>query len=238
MNDEFDLPFDQKAIEEAVSEDLRMSMMDHSNGAFFTGFRNWVNGTGEPVTSVSDLLKEDGIVQSRFAMGIALFQMRDHFIAEFGYSVPTPELINAICNLGPVLEIGAGHGTLSRLILNAGGDAIATDKCPGFMAPNPSKSWTKVIEMDATEAVVKHPERAVLCSWPSLGETWLTDAVKSMKKDQVLIVIGESNGGCTASDCFFDLIGPVLKPDQAILGDANVWSFPGIHDQASAFLHL
>lgn len=59
----------------------------------------------------------------------------------------------------------------------------------------------------------------------------------AMHPGQMLILVGEGEGGCTGHDSFWDLVRDgALTPCHEILEGADVWRFPGIHDHVMAFL--
>lgn len=168
-------------------------------------------------------------------MGFAIDMMRDRFILEFGFAVPTPDLVARLAASGPILEVGAGLGYLARLISDAGGDILATDAAPNFMATTSARAWSDIHTIDAESAVQKFPARTLLASWPSLGEDWLTRATLLLPAGTRIVMIGEGRGGCTGSASFYELIGREILPDPDFLEGADVWRFPRIHDTAQAF---
>jgi hypothetical protein len=85
--------------------------------------------------------------------------------------------------------------------LNSTGTSMYTFSVGSHAATAPMEA------LSAVDAVRKYPDRDVFCSWPSLGESWLTDAAKAMQPGRLLFYIGEGYGGCTADDSFHELIG-------------------------------
>lgn len=150
----------------------------------------------------------------------SLFALRDAYISRFGFAVPTPAFASLVAPYGPLLEVGAGKGTLGRILRANGVPCVSTDIAP----------WTgaaRVQKMDAASALALYLHRNVLCSWPSLGEPWLADLLPRFRPGQRLLLIGEGRGGCTGDDALFDALagwtkGPTLRH--------AVWSWPGIHD--------
>ncbi len=216
-------------LHEDVDLLISMAMADFRDGAFFRGFRAWANDPGRPVTDPQDLLAQDNIDINSFASGIGLLNFRDQYIGTFGFCVPTPELVEQLARIGPILEVGAGTGYLSRLVRDAGGDIEATDISPR------ENGWTEVEALDARQAQSRYPGRTLLSSWPSLGGDWLSEAVLRMQSGDRLVMIGEGPGGCTGSDSFYKLIGREILPAPDLLSGADVWRFPCIHDTAQAF---
>src|SRR4051794_33637665 len=62
--------------------------------------------------------------------------MDHHLFERYAHAVPTSEALQALIELGPLLEIGAGAGYWARLVRDLGGDVIATDT-----AAPPDNAW-------------------------------------------------------------------------------------------------
>lgn len=157
---------------------------------------------------------------------LSLFALRDAAIARFGFAVPTPAFASLLAPYGPFLEVGAGKGTLGRLLRAHGVPCISTDLEPWDGA------WD-VEALDAGTALARYPGRAVLCSWPGYGDPWLADLLPCFAPGQHLFLIGEGRGGCTGDDALFDVLagwakGPALHH--------AVWSWPGIHDDLRVWI--
>lgn len=223
---------DFQVIHEALE---KLSTQAPQDTLFWRHMKAWLKNQATDQFNPEELLASDGLEAGEFLPNIFLLRLRETFIQEFGYAVPQPDLIQNIAASGPILEIGAGLGTFSRLLRNIGCDVIATDANPDFMTKDGGRAWTYIEKMEASAAVSLYCDRTVLYSWPSYQGTWLTRAAKKMKSGQALIVIGEGEGGCTASDCFFDLLHADFQPAAEILNDADVWPFPAIHDRAEAY---
>lgn len=82
------------------------------------------------------------------------------------------ELVAALAQLArgrPVLEIGAGDGTLSRFLAAAGVSARATDDQSW---PRPGGYPPEVERLDAVAAVARHGPAVVICSFPPPGNAF------------------------------------------------------------------
>lgn len=117
------------------------------------------------------------------------------------------------------LEIMAGNGLLSYMLREDGIDTFATD-----IAPDKSNEYIAmrngvygdIKKMDAISAVKKYGQNMdyLLCSWPPQGETEVLHVLETfnkMKKDAILIYIGEWKGGFNATDEFFQRLEIVDK---------------------------
>lgn len=104
------------------------------------------------------------------------------------YCFYSAALIRRLAQLtGPraAIELGAGDGTLTRFLQEAGVDVTATD----------DHSWATVIDypswvkrLDARAALRKYAPQVVLCSWPPPGNTF-ERAVFETRSVQTYIVI-------------------------------------------------
>ena len=173
-------------------------MADHGECALNRAMASWIDG-GDPVHDPDQLLRQD-LPDERMPAWFAADALRRAYIDRFGFAVPTPDLVARLAALGPILEIGAGRGTLARLVANAGGDILATDLHPETETHYPVRGG------EAAETVVDHPDQIVLCSWPSLDGRWFTRAAAAMTPGQTLVLVGERNG-CTGAPCFWDSRG-------------------------------
>jgi hypothetical protein len=146
----------------------------------------------------------------------------------FAWSIPSPGDIawikRALRSRG-VVEPGAGGGYWAWQLAQAGVSVAAYD--PGdaeagmFIGRKP---WFPVKRGDQA-VVTKHPGRSLLLCWPSYDKPWAAEALASYTGDQ-LFYIGEGNGGCTADDDFFRLLG--TEWDEADYCPKHV-TYDGIH---------
>ena len=137
------------------------------------------------------------------------YTARQLLVDNFGFYVPTAEFVFELKKIHkkvnkPILSVGCGSGYLERVLINSGVETIATDL---YIKDN-RYSWGSTIWMpqaeciSAQDAIKKYPGCPVLMSWPCYDKDWSYDAIKEMTKDQYLIYIGESFGGCTGTDAF------------------------------------
>jgi len=104
------------------------------------------------------------------------------------YAFYSRELIGALAALigdRPALEIGAGDGTLSRLLGHAGVEARATD----------DHSWSHVIQypadvekLDATAALSRYQPKVVLCSFPPPRNTFERTVFETESVETYLVI--------------------------------------------------
>lgn len=118
---------------------------------------------------------------------------RDQYVGEFGFAVPWAEGIATVSELGPVVEVFAGHGLWSHF-LGFLTDTLATDD--HSMMPGDA-SFVTVSVMDAEDAVREYPGRAVLMCWPPADASAERSAA-AVERGGILIHVGE-RGGCTGT---------------------------------------
>lgn len=131
-----------------------------------------------------------------------------------------------------VVEIGAGTGYWAWQLEQAGVDVAAYDPHPPgednmYCTAGP---YTTVLQDDAT-AVKHHQDRALLMVWPPYGGEHARHAL-SVYEGDLLIYAGESWGGCTADDGFYELLE--AEWDEVSVAPQHV-TWWGIHCRLSAF---
>jgi hypothetical protein len=96
----------------------------------------------------------------------------------YSYVFPDSHLLTALCELGPLVEMGAGTGYWAFKLRSIGADIVAFDQAPpDGDRPNRyhprTPTWTEVLQADQA-ALPAHYDRALFLCWPplfsSLGE--------------------------------------------------------------------
>jgi hypothetical protein len=90
----------------------------------------------------------------------------------YSYVFPDPHLLTTLCELGPLVEMGAGTGYWAAKLRAIGADIMAFDQAPpGGDTPNRyhqrTPTWTEVLQADHT-ALSAHSDRALFLCWPPL----------------------------------------------------------------------
>ena len=129
-------------------------------------------------------------------------RMRLHYAERFGYGLPCREVVEAIANCGPLLEVGAGNGFWTYCLRRKGIDVIATDPKEAGMY-NRGQWIRDLVEVDAIAAMNRFPGRNILLVWPHFESLWAVDVAQSMKAGQLLCYVGEGAFGCCAPNIFF-----------------------------------
>lgn len=144
---------------------------------------------------------------------------RTALVTTYAWSIPSPGDIAWISDMldgRAVVEVGAGSGYWAWQLAQASVDVVAYE--PEEFADNTfvgvAEPYVHLLKDDAS-AAAKHPDRALLLSWPSYELPWAAHALASYRGD-LLIYAGESEGGCCADDAFFEL----LDAEWAQIGDS------------------
>lgn len=160
-------------------------------------------------------LLEPTYVHNAFARGVsqhldALGAGRQHLATRYSWSIITPGDIAWVAGQldgRAVVDIGAGSGYWAWQLEQAGIDVAAYDPHPSGEDNTYCKGgpYTTVLRDDAS-AVAHHQDRALLMVWPPYGGSHARHAL-SVYEGDLLLYAGESWGGCTAEDGFYDLLG-------------------------------
>lgn len=169
--------------------------------------RKWIDGS--PVWSQRRIAEELGFGTSwdfrvmytpRTPGDLTRMAVRDMWIADFGFAIPSLELMNVLAGHGRIIEVGAGSGYMTRMMRNHGVDVIGSDARIESYAFEPGIHDPEQVIGQAKTMVRRHRDRTVFCSWPSLRHTWFRQMLRAMRIGQKLIVIRES--ACADDDAW------------------------------------
>jgi hypothetical protein len=154
---------------------------------------------------------------------------RDYWTRHYGFALPCAELLDALAEHGPIIEVGAGTGYMTRLMRLRGIDVIGSDML------DESYFWT-CGEHDlgqqrgqAKTMVRRFSHRTVFCSWPSLNFTWFKQMLRAMRIGQKLIVIREE---ACADDAAWRYLDGCFEE----LAYIDIPTFPHMHDYAQVLV--
>ena len=158
-----------------------------------------------------------------------LFPVREvEAIPEFGFSIPCAEMLDALAEHQPILEIGAGTGYWTALMRHRSIDVIGTD-------PDEQSWWDRTgqydpeqIKLDGKTAARRWPERTVFCSWPSYQEIWFRQTLKAMHVGRRLILIEED----ACADC---KTWAYRDGHFALEANIQVPAWPGMNDRGGVW---
>lgn len=152
------------------------------------------------------------------------YSVRIYACRKYSWAVPSKEVISLLAQ-EPVLEVGAGKGYWASRVALSGGDILATDEYPV------EKSFFNVQKMTEVEAVHSlGKDRTLLLVWPPFHEDMALNALNAYREvgGKRLVYVGESRGGCTGDDGFFDAL-----PDEYEAMDIPQWH--GINDHVRIY---
>lgn len=150
-------------------------------------------------------------------------------VYDTGYSVVSSELLDELVKFidgSSVFEVGAGSGYLARLLADRGISVRAIDHQEG---PNTREEWwSRQLYFDVEKidqsVFEEFPAEIVLMAWPCLYSNFSLEVAQKLKRGQILLYHGESQGGCTATPKFFEYLrnGPFHQLRTDDMDDAGV----------------
>lgn len=159
---------------------------------------------------------------------VEVWEKREDFRSGTSWHLPTRELVDSILEYSPMVSVGSGFGYTESLAIKDGADIIATD-----LSPDKKNHWCRdgqfhcdVEKLEADKAVKKYNDRNVFMAWPPYDNPMAADVVKAMEVGRYLIFVGETWGGCTGDDEFFQ----ILNEDFEEISDMSIPNWPGIRD--------
>lgn len=169
----------------------------------------------------------------------AFFMLRDKIIKEQGFALVCEKWIKPLAEwIGDrkCLEVMSGTGALSYALKEQGINIIATDDFSwnGIASWNNEKKYfTNVEKIDCIEAIRKYGKDIdiVIMSWAYMDDCAYKTLLEMRKvnPNAVMLVIGESQGGCTADDNFFEAIHRV-EDEKIYYIDSLYDTWFGLHD--------
>ncbi len=168
--------------------------------------------------------------------------LREDYVHKFGFFLINENFLEVSKEMlldHKILEVGAGSGFLSFNLQKNNIDITPIDLKVTKNSYGFHKKYTDIIETNAVDYLKKEGINydTVIMSWPNYNTSFGHDVLKNMKKNQTLIYIGESCGGCTADDKFFELLDKKANLNQELtdkFSESSI-SWPGIHDRIHVF---
>jgi hypothetical protein len=157
--------------------------------------------------------------QSQANLAILATKPLQHY---FSFSVPSDEALAAVCELGPILEIGAGSGYWSMLLRRREADVHAVDIRPPTSVASTNmfhpSTWTRV-DKGSFEVLADpvHAGRVLFLSWPihDPDESWDAECLE-VYRGSTVVYVGSWNCGPTA-DPEFQGVCSSLQFQQALI---------------------
>jgi len=170
-----------------------------------------------PFISIKDYFKEHLCRSGDQSCVCIDFNLREKFINEFGYIVPTAEAISVLVELlqpaGMVLDAGCGSGYLSKELSRAGVSTYSVDLCD-YQTSGKCQPIRKSYQQDAIGdacSFISNKIGAVLLIWPPYNKPFALNIAQAMLPGQLLIYEGEDIYGCTANTEFFKFMEDSTK---------------------------
>lgn len=165
---------------------------------------------------------------------------RERCVDLYSWAVPTEEVIEAIAQFSPIVEIGAGRGYWASLLKEAGADVRAYDVAPPQLSD--LNTWHKgrhsTVPRVFTEVLFGNQsvlfdvavERTLFLCWPPYDTPMAAECLRCFQGSR-LIYVGEGYGGCTGDDKFH---GELEENWEEIL-DFEIPNWWGIRDYLSVW---
>lgn len=173
-------------------------------------------------------------------------RVRHALAPKYAWAIPSDEALAAIAGHGPVVEIGAGTGYWASLLaplIASGGRRVAPigRTIPSAMPVaaydiKPGKNgWTDGstyydVRRGGSERASDYPERTLFLCWPPYDDPMADDSLAAYA-GSVVAYIGESDGGCCASEAFFARLAAAWDVETEI--DLPQWW--GVHDALTIY---
>ncbi|MES9607618.1 hypothetical protein [Actinomadura sp. NPDC000929] len=147
--------------------------------------------------------------------------------ATYAYAIPAPQTIEwmaAFCGDLPVVELGAGRGYWASQLARLGLNIRAYDSDPPDKASNASfpgaagqaDVWHPVGSLNEFASRSQSADYVLFLCWPpGWGDAMSSEALALFEAagGERLVYIGESKGGKTGNDAFFDALAARWKLD-------------------------
>lgn len=167
--------------------------------------RRWVRRMRE--AEETGMLKfDDPAMLAEVMRGVSIYHLRDVWIDKFGFAIPCKELLDELAAHDHVIEVGAGSGYMTKLMLNRGVKVMGSNP-PLFDYTFEHGKYAILVPHDAKTMVRAFDDATIFCSWPTLKHTWFRQMLRAMKIGQTLVVIredacAESGAWDYLDDCF------------------------------------
>jgi hypothetical protein len=124
------------------------------------------------------------------------------------------------------LEIMAGAGWLAKGLKQCGVNIVATDNFSWNKTQHAKvKPVFPIGNYEASEAIMNINAEILIVSWPPYGCHAIVKACEIWGTEKPIIYIGENQGGCNATDAFFERFKLIQNHP-----DIPIKSWNGIHD--------
>lgn len=165
---------------------------------------------------------------------LRLFRARPVLTRRYAWAIPTPEAIDAIARLSPLVEIGAGTGYWAHLLSEAGATVEAFDDFswgdgPDFHGPVIAHHRIQVGGPEVLAGSGKDPRTLLLC-WPPWQSPMAAECLRAYRGDR-LVLVGEGWGGCVGCEEFW----AAIDDGWHMTGSIDIPNYPGIRDYVQIY---
>lgn len=187
-----------------------------------------INGLENPFLETAiELTAAEEALYDRWSMtSEPLLYARHKLVSWYAWAIPDDSALAAVGETGSVVEIGAGGGYWAAMLRARGVEVFAYDPKPGQTVWS-EKVWTD-IEVGHTKPAEQHPESTLFLCWPAYQSQFALRALRGYLRagGERVVYVGEHDGGCCATEGFFDLLETECKQT----ADSFIPQFPGMHD--------
>lgn len=159
---------------------------------------------------------------------------RPELVHMYSWSITDPESVKFVARhqRNGLVDPMAGTGYWAYVLASANVDVVCYDhSLPETNDWHKDKDpWVDIEQLDATLAVVKHPDRTLLLSWPPYQSPIGVETINAYKGDRI-IYIGEGGGGCTGSDEMYQVLD---EEWEAVAGHTPIHWY-GIRDSITVY---
>lgn len=191
--------------------------------------------------SQGKVIDQSAIADKHYSQLDGLYKLcyeRDRCVKKYAWAIPNQEAIEELVKLSPIIELGAGRGYWASLVQAAGGDIVAYDSWINedgdirhFSSDSYEKTFMHVDKGDAEGVVELYADMTLFLCWPPYHKNMASVTLKKYMEHggKTLVYVGESEGGCTADQEFFDLLVNI-EPRYI-----NIPTWPGVYDYMSIY---
>ena len=158
------------------------------------------------------------------------FIARQFAVKKYSWAIPSDHALEKIAEFSNrIVEIGAGKGYWAHMLSKYDCDVVCYDNCiAGNQFTDNDAAWHLIFSGSEKE-VANHSDRALMLCWTPYTSNVAINSLTNYSGDK-LIHIGESQGGCTDSDEFFDALD-----NWKLVEEINIPQWNGIHDMLSLY---
>ena len=154
-----------------------------------------------------------------------VIRSRRELIYKYAYAIPSNNALQKIAAYSPIVEIGAGNGYWASLLSKMGVDIVAYDNWR-----NPDRKQWFDVQLADENVVKEHRDRTLLLCWPPHDNEMAANTLRQYE-GRTVIYVGEDQGGCTATDSFFNFLYEHFTEEESV----EIPTWPNNHDRMVIF---